>query len=679
MAGYNQKRVYPKEDFSMDKLKMQTANLAQENFKKLAEMFPSAVTESFDEYGDIVRSIDAEALRREIMDIAQVADIGDERYQFTWPGKSHTIVTSNHPIAKTLRLSHERSVGYNGEQGSIDSGNVYIEGDNLDALKLLQESYAGRIKMIYIDPPYNTGADFIYKDDFSKSARKYMPESGQFDDDGNRLVQNLESNGRFHTDWLNMIYPRLKFAKPLLSEDGVIFISIDDNEVENLKKVCNEIFGAQNFIDCLHWKKKKQPSFLAKHTAKLMEYVLVYAKNENKLEKLSIETLSDATKKVINVSNQETIRHFCPGVRVKIGDTGVIKAGRYKIKTMDVEYLQDITYEHGRTTNAVDVVSKFSVSQEKIDDFIKNDLLFITENKGLRRDVSYEETMQRKSITDLLLSEYGDNQDSDNEQRAIFNARYFDYSKPVKLIYNLIKSIICDQDSIILDFFSGSATTAHAVMQLNAEDGGSRKFILVQLPEACKKGSEAQKAGFKTICDIGEERIRRAGKKIWDSLNTPHPDPLPQGAGEHRNVDRILDIGFRTFYVDSTNMADVYYMPSEISQNTLTPLIDTVKPDRSDEDLLIQIMLENGMPLSSKIDSIELSDTHKAYIVQGDNDKTLIACFGSAISNDTVVEIAKMKPNYAIFRENGFKDDSTLANLDNIFTMHSPNTKWSIL
>ena len=263
----------------MDKLKMQTPNIAQENFKKLAEMFPSAVTESFDEYGDIVRTIDADALRREIMDLSQVADIGDERYQFTWPGKSHTIVTSNHPIAKTLRLSHERSVGFDGEQGSIDSGNIYIEGDNLDALKLLQESYAGRIKMIYIDPPYNTGADFIYKDDFSKSSRKYMPESGQFDEEGNRLVQNLESNGRFHTDWLNMIYPRLKFAKPLLSEDGVIFISIDDNEVENLKKVCNEIFGTQNFVACIVWQKKYAATNDSKGFSTTHDYILAYQKS----------------------------------------------------------------------------------------------------------------------------------------------------------------------------------------------------------------------------------------------------------------------------------------------------------------------------------------------------------------------------------------------------------------
>ena len=267
----------------MDKLKMQTPNIAQENFKKLAEMFPSAVTESFDEYGDIVRTIDADALRREIMDLSQVADIGDERYQFTWPGKSHTIVTSNHPIAKTLRLSHERSVGFDGEQGSIDSGNIYIEGDNLDALKLLQESYAGRIKMIYIDPPYNTGADFIYKDDFSKSSRKYMPESGQFDEEGNRLVQNLESNGRFHTDWLNMIYPRLKFAKPLLSDDGVIFISIDDNEVENLKKVCNEIFGAQNFVADFIRKTKSMTGDEGAGVNIQHENLLCYAKNKSQI------------------------------------------------------------------------------------------------------------------------------------------------------------------------------------------------------------------------------------------------------------------------------------------------------------------------------------------------------------------------------------------------------------
>ena len=503
----------------MDKLNMQTTNIVDENIKRIGELFPNCLTERLNDEGKPETAIDFDQLRQELS--KNIVEGPEERYQFTWPDKRNAIRLANAPTTDTLRPCREESVDFDNTQ------NLYIEGDNLQVLKLLRENYLGKVKMIYIDPPYNTGNDFVYNDEFSQEKQEFIHNSGMRDENGNWMVQdkdkNTEANGRFHTDWLNMIYPRLKVAKDLLSEDGVIFISIDENEVTNLRKVCDEVFGYQNFVDTLHWKKKKQPSFLAKHTAKVMEYVVAYAKSFGRLEKLSIDTLSDATKKVINISNQECLRHFKSGVRVKIGDAGVIRKGRYRIKTMDVEYLSDIPYDNGRTLIDADVIARFSVSQDKIDKYIDEDLLFITANSGLRRDVSDEETNNRKAITDLLLSEYGDNQDSDNEFKALFNAKYFDYTKPIKLVYNFVKSNFTE-NQIILDFFSGSATTAHAVMQLNAEDGGKRKFIMVQLPEKTDEKSEAYKAGYKNICEIGKERIRRAGKKILEEQKAKQPD-----------------------------------------------------------------------------------------------------------------------------------------------------------
>ena len=629
-----------------DKLDMKSMDITQDNIAKIKALFPSAVTEVMGDDGKVKLAIDFDALKLELADDI-IAD-KQERYQMTWPDKSKAKVLANSRITATLRPDVEKSVDFDTTQ------NLYIEGDNLDVLKLLRETYLGKVKMIYIDPPYNTGNDFVYADDFAMSADDYAEVSGQYDEQGNRLVKNLDSNGRFHTDWLNMIYPRLKVARDLLTDDGVIFISIDENEIENLKKVCDEIFGRPNFVDTLHWKKKKQPSFLAKHTAKVMEYILVYAKNSDELEKLSIETLSDATKKVINISNPESTRTFSPGVRVKIGDNGVISKGRYRIKTMDVEYLSNVYYENGRTTTPVDVIARFSVSQEKINSFIKEDLLFITANSGLRRDVSEEERGERKSITDLLLSEYGDNQDSDNEFKELFNAKYFDYTKPLKLVYNFVKSNFTNGE-IILDFFSGSATTAHAVMQLNAEDGGNRKFIMVQLPENCDVKSEAYKAGYKTICDIGQERIRRAGKKIKEE----------GGLATHD-----LDVGFRVLKLDSSNMQDVYYNPAAMTQDLLASTVDNVKTDRTALDLLFQVMLDLGIELSAKIDEHTVND--KTYYAVNGND--IIACFDDDIDNDVITAIAKQNPLYAVFKDKSFATDSVGINNEQLFKTYSPST-----
>lgn len=637
----------------MDKLRMQSSNGVEDNITKIAQLFPDCVTETVDERsGQPKHLIDFEKLKQNLSD--SVMSERAERYQFTWPDKSKAILLANSPINATLRPCREDSIDFDNTQ------NLYIEGDNLDVLKCLKETYLHKVKMIYIDPPYNTGNDFVYEDDFAQSSEEYLANSGQFDEQGNRMFTNAESNGRFHTDWLNMIYPRLKVARDLLTDDGVIFISIDDNEVENLRKVCDEVFGEQNFVDCLHWKKKKQPSFLAKHTAKVMEYVIVYAKNTFKLEKLSVEKVSDSNKKVININNKISSRIFKPGVRVKSEEqTGIIKAGVYTGRSMDVEYKNDIYYENGRTTNEVEVVSKFSDSQSNIDTFIQKDLLYITKNFLLRRDVGEEAAEKRKSITDLLLNDYGDNQESDKEFLELFDKKYFDYTKPIKLIYNLVKSNFTEE-GIILDFFSGSATTAHAVMQLNSEDGGNRKFIMVQLPEKTEEKSEAFKAGYKNICEIGKERIRRAGKKIKEE------SPL---------TTQDLDTGFRVLKLDSTNMQDIYYSPKDISQADLFSQVDNVKPDRTGEDLLFQVMLELGATLDSKIETTTVAGKTIYNVAEG----YLMACFDPDVTDDVVKSIAQMQPAYAVLRDTSMKDDSTATNFEQIFKTYSPDTVTKIL
>lgn len=637
----------------MDKLRMQSSNGVEDNITKIAQLFPDCVTETVDERsGQPKHLIDFEKLKQNLSD--SVISERAERYQFTWPDKSKAILLANSPINATLRPCREDSVDFDNTQ------NLYIEGDNLDVLKCLKETYLHKVKMIYIDPPYNTGNDFVYEDDFAQSSEEYLANSGQFDEQGNRMFTNAESNGRFHTDWLNMIYPRLKVARDLLTDDGVIFISIDDNEVENLRKVCDEVFGEQNFVDCLHWKKKKQPSFLAKHTAKVMEYVIVYAKNTFKLEKLSVEKVSDSNKKVININNKISSRIFKPGVRVKSEEqTGIIKAGVYTGRSMDVEYKNDIYYENGRTTNEVEVVSKFSDSQSNIDTFIQKDLLYITKNFLLRRDVGEEAAEKRKSITDLLLNDYGDNQESDKEFLELFDKKYFDYTKPIKLIYNLVKSNFTEE-GIILDFFSGSATTAHAVMQLNSEDDGNRKFIMVQLPEKTDEKSEAFKAGYKNICEIGKERIRRAGKKIKEE------SPL---------TTQDLDTGFRVLKLDSTNMQDIYYSPKDISQADLFLQVDNVKPDRTGEDLLFQVMLELGATLDSKIETTTVAGKTIYNVAEG----YLVACFDPDVTDEVVKAIAQMLPAYAVLRDTSMKDDSTATNFEQIFKTYSPDTVTKIL
>ena len=619
-------------------LDKQTEDGAAQNLDALYKLFPSCFTEAEDALGNVQRAVDWGKLRQLLGD--NVADDAPEVYDFTWVGKRAAQREAMAPIRKTLRPCPEESVNWDTTQ------NLYIEGDNLEVLKLLQNSYMGKVKMIYIDPPYNTGNDFVYHDDFHRTQREEDEAAGVINEEGERMVKNLFSNGKFHSDWCSMIYSRLMVARSLLREDGVIFISIDENEIANMGKLCDEIFGSSNHIDTLHWKKKKQPSFLAKHTAKVMEYVVVYAKNFDKLEKLSVETLSDATKKVINISNQECLRHFKKGVRVKIGDNGVIKKGRYRIKTMDVEYLSDVRYSNGKTIDEVDVMARFSVSQDKIDNFIDNNLLFITANTGLRRDVSEEESQNKKAITDLLLSEYGDNQESDKEFLDLFEAKYFDYTKPVNLVYNFVKSNLTE-NQFVLDFFSGSATTAHAVIKLTAEDGGNRKFIMVQLPEETAENSEASKAGYKNICEIGKERIRRAGKKIKEEN--------PQA--------KDLDIGFRVFKCDESNYKNVAFAPSDYSQESLELFVDNIKGDRNDLDLLFDCMLRWGITLDLPMTSTKV-DGCKIHNV---NEGALVACFEGRVTEKVIDAICEMDPNKVVFRDSSFEEAAQKMNLFELF------------
>ena len=618
----------------MKHLDKQTMDGTQLNLDALYKICPSCFTETAGEDGELKHVVNFEKLRALLGDNA--VEDAPEVYDFTWVGKRAAQREAMAPCRKTLRPCPEESVDWD------NTKNLYIEGDNLEVLKLLQNSYMGKVKMIYIDPPYNTGNDFVYHDDFHRTQQEEDEAAGVINEDGERLIKNTESNGKFHSDWCSMIYSRLMVARSLLTDDGVIFISIDENEINNMRKLCDEIFGDSNFVDTLHWKKKKQPSFLAKHTAKVMEYVVVYAKNHDSLEKLSVENLSDATKKVINISNQECVRHFAKGVRVKIGKNGILKAGRYRIKTMDVEYLSDVQYKNGVTIHDVDVKARFSVSQDKIDDFIRDGLLFITANSGLRRDVSEEEKNNKKAITDLLLSEYGDNQESDKEFLALFDAKYFDYTKPIKLLYNLIKSNNTDEE-YILDFFSGSATTAHATMQLNAEENGRRKFIMIQLPEETEEKSEAYKAGYKNICEIGKERIRRAGKKIKEE----HPEA------------KDLDTGFRVFKCDESNYKEVAFAPKDYSQDSLDLFVDNIKDNRTDLDLLFDCMLRWGVTLDLPMTKTKVD----GCTIHNVNEGGLVACFDGSVTENVIDAIAEMYPAKVVFRDSSFKEDAQKMNL----------------
>lgn len=674
----------------MDKLRMQTANKADDNFKKLAAMFPHAVTETIDENGEVVRAIDKDVLMQEIS--CKVVDGNEERYQFTWPDKKKSVLLANAPINKTLRPVREDETVPTGADsagkpycstGSVDfdtTENLYIEGDNLEVLKLLQETYLGKIKMIYIDPPYNTGNDFVYEDDFAQNMDEYLANSGQFDEDGNRMVQNTESNGRFHTDWLNMIYPRLRLAKNLLTNDGVIFISIDDNEQENLKKCCDEVFGAHNFIAQLVWEKKKKGAFLSKNYINMKEYIVVYAKNNATFAGLIGEVTSkEETYPCIKTTNARGIRVIKKGIPSKYKEKNYTIAANTRISSgnMELIYLDDVVIIDGILQNDIRVDSNWIYGQEALNEFTRSGLLYITQDNYIRRVVNDERIKMLKDLLTRVGSDgrslatfeydknmnnggWGTNEDANDELHKLLGQQYlFDFSKPSRLVAKLAQSVTAEKD-IILDFFSGSATTAHAVMQLNAEDGGHRKFIMVQLPEATDEKSEAYKAGYKTICEIGKERIRRAGTKIKEEAGL---------------AAQNLDTGFRVLKCDTSNMKDVYYNPAEYEVNMFSRLEDNIKEDRTPEDLLFQVMLDLGVLLSSKIEETTIAGK-KVFNVE---DNYLIACFDSDVSEETIKAIAKQKPYYFVMRDSSMASDSVATNFDQIFATYSPDTVRKVL
>lgn len=618
----------------MDKLEMKTARISQENIEKIRGLFPNAVTEIIKD-GKVELAVDFDVLKQELSD--SLIEAGQERYQMTWPDKKKSVLLANSAISATLRPCREESVDFDTTQ------NLYIEGDNLDVLKLLRETYLGKVKMIYIDPPYNTGNDFVYEDDFAQSVDDYKGNSGQYDEQGDRLFQNTESNGRFHTDWLNMIYPRLKIARDLLSDDGVIFISIDDNEQANLKKVCDEIFGESSFVATLIWRKIYGIKNDVKTFSISHDYILVYSRQVEKWKPHLLPRSEEANSRYKNPDND-------PRGPWKAGDfTGVgATSCVYEIVTPSGKILyppkgkhwiaSQKNYEILRADNRI----WFGVNGDNVPSIKR----FLSEVKnGL------------SPSTFIDYSEGGHSDEANKELKAILGDSFFDYPKPTKLVFRL-SYLGTEKDSIILDFFSGSATTAHAVMQLNAEDGGNRKFIMVQLPEKCDEKSEAYKAGYKNICEIGKERIRRAGKKIKE---------------ETGKTD--LDTGFRVLKLDSSNMQDVFYNPAAMTQDLLSTTINNVKPDRTPMDLLFQIMLELGVQLSAKIEEKEICGK-KYYVV---NENEIIACFDDNLNNDVITEIAKQQPLYAVFKDKSFATDSVGINNEQLFKTYSPTTEVKVI
>lgn len=661
----------------MDKLKMHTPNKADENFKKLAEMFPNAVTETIDENGEVVRVIDKDVLMQEIN--TKVVDGKEERYQFTWPDKKKSILLANAPIAKTLRPCREESVNFDNTE------NLYIEGDNLEVLKLLQETYLHKVKMIYIDPPYNTGNNLIYRNDFHQNAIEYLSKSGQTDDEGNSLVQNPETNGRYHTDWLNMIYPRIKLAKDLLTNDGILACAIDENEFATLSIILKEIFGESSYehsyVSVVHNPRGQQGN----NFSYVNEYLIFVYPADNK------KHLADFPKDEVDARNlrdsgtdsdRTNARNcFYPFIVKgnKIVDIGSVPDNNFHPASANI-VRADGTTEVWPISEAGDE-KKWRYARQTVETILK-DLeakagrtsiqIIFNKSEGTMRSVwanaRYDASEYGTKLVQKLMGDFG-----------------FTYPKSLYAVYDaVIAATKFDNNAIVLDFFSGSATTAHAVMQLNAEDGGHRKFIMVQLPEKTDEKSEAYKAGYKNICEIGKERIRRAGKQIMQSVTSGAGNLKGQGWGcgmpstqqeWDYTIKNIIDVGFRVLKCDSSNMKDVYYNPDEVEQSLLSRLEDNIKEDRTPEDLLIQVMLDLGVLLSSKIEEKTIGNCKVFNVAEG----FLYACFDSNISDEVVTAIAKEKPYYAVFRDSGMESDSVLTNFDQIFASISPTTVRKVL
>ena len=685
----------------MDKLRMQTANKADENFRKLAAMFPNAVTETitgYDENGKAIveRAIDKDVLMQEIS--CTVVDGNEERYQFTWPDKKKSVLLANAPISKTLRPVRDNETVPTGADsdgkpycstGSVDfdtTENLYIEGDNLEVLKLLQETYLGKVKMIYIDPPYNTGNDFVYEDDFAQSTDEYLANSGQFDENGNRLVPNTESNGRFHTDWLNMIYPRLRLTKDLLTDDGVVFISIDENEMENLRKVCDEIFGESNFIGQFVWQRRTSPD-MRKLVSTAHDYIVTYGKNT--------ENLPNAINKV-RLTEKDTSNYSNPDNDPR----GPWASSDFTAQGFRPNQMYEIVTPGGAKYTPPEGRCWKNIESEFLKQCAEGRMWFGRDGMGIPRRKTYLSEREGKNVwTWWPNSEVGHSQEATQEVKNLFDGHaYFDYPKPVRLLKKIIQ-IGTHEDSLLLDFFSGSATTAHAVMQLNAEDGGHRKFIMVQLPEATDEKSEAYKAGYKNICEIGKERIRRAGKKIQEerleaiALSKHEWDQTCFYVEHKEECDRLghlpdeyfakehppIDTGFRVLKCDTSNMKEVYYNPAEYEANMFSSLEDNIKEDRTPEDLLFQVMLDLGILLSSKIQVRSEKVGMRSYSYFDVEDGYLIACFDKNIDEEVITAIAKQKPYYFVMRDSSMANDSVATNFDQIFATYSPDTVRKVL
>ena len=630
----------------MDNLKMHSLDGVQRNIELIGKLFPNAITE-VKRNGKVKHAIDFDVLRQELSD--SIVEGREERYQFTWPDKKKAMLAANAPITATLRPVAADSVGKDGTPGGFDSENLYIEGDNLEVLKLLQETYLGKVKMIYIDPPYNTGNDFVYEDDFAQSTEDYMGNSGQYDEEGNRMVTNTESNGRFHTDWLNMIYPRLKLAKDLLTEDGLLIASIDDNEIKNIRNICDEIFGESNFVACVVWQKIHSIKNDAKYFSENHEYAVIYAKSVDKIRINLLPRTEEMNNRYKNPDNDSR----GPWQSGDLVASGERSNGHFIItspksgKQFDVPQGKHWVY-----------------SQENLLKMVEDNQVWFGENgNSFPRKKRFLSDVQdgRTPNTLWLAEEVGHNQTATREVKTIFDdKKFFDFPKPVAYIQQFVQ-VSSNKDSVVLDFFSGSATTAHAVMQLNAEDGGHRKFIMVQLPEKTDEKSEAYKAGYKNICEIGKERIRRAGRKIKEDAGLTAPADL--------------DIGFRCLRLDESNMKPVYYTPDEVGQQDLFSLVDNVKPDRTPEDLLFQVMLDLGVLLSSPIEVKEIAGKKVFNVADG----FLLACFDHDVTEETVKAIAQMKPYYAVFRDSSMANDSVATNFDQIFETYSPETVRKVL
>ena len=642
----------------MEPLKMKSHDVIGSNTRKIAQLFPNCVTERKGKDGKPELAIDFEKLQAELSN--EIIGEGEERYQFTWPDKRAAVRLANTPTTMTLRPCREESVDFDNTQ------NLYIEGDNLDVLKVLRETYLGKVKMIYIDPPYNTGNDFVYNDDFAQGKGDFEQASGLFDEEGNQTIdpmqRNTESNGRFHTDWLNMIYPRLKVARDLLTDDGVIFISIDDNEVENLRKLCDEVFGEQNFVTQYVWEKKKKPSFLNANIGTKTEYIVCYSKNRFMLGALSVDTTEEGKKYPLNnAGNSISVLTFPPrSVMFNIND-GMVEKQNMSEGNIITELLNDLIIKNGLNENEFKLKGEWRYSQQRVNEIISNGETLIISKIPFRPNHIKKGGEIKKMHNLLTIAHYniGTNEDATSEQISLLGKDYFDYAKPSSLIQLLLKAVSYnDRDSIIMDFFSGSATTAHAVMKLNAEDGGNRKFIMVQLPEKTDEKSEAYKAGYKNICEIGKERIRRAGKKVKEEAGL-------QGQN--------LDTGFRVLKLDSSNMEEVYYTPQEFSMDSL--FNENVKADRSNEDLLFQVMLDLGIELSAKIETKQIAGKQVHIVDEG----YLVACFDRDVNESTITEIAKQQPVYFVMRDASAANDNVIDNFEQIFRHYSPGTTCRII